>query len=143
MMYPVCVRLPENPELATALWTVLEVGMLQQHHRRGTRALSPMHRQHVDTLLTLLRSKLSGSADHPGSVWVERREIAGLLVLVDDGLQALSNRLEDNGSAQLYAEAIHGFLGEIRRHLPTPRRPVSRQSPAVLPQRVMAVASGR
>ncbi|MCU0229197.1 MAG: hypothetical protein MUF01_16320 [Bryobacterales bacterium] len=127
MMYPVCVSLPESPAVAAALWTVLDCGW-QQQQSRGARPTTAAQRQHTDTLLHLLRAKLAKSAEHPECVWVERREVADILFLVDEGLQVLSRQPEGNGPQPPYALAVQVFLQEIRKRLPTPRKPVTRQS---------------
>ncbi len=143
MMYPVCVRLPEEAALSMALWSVLESGVSSQAGSRGQRATSGAHRQHLDTLLQLLRAKLTHGGQSAGSMWMERRELGDLLVLVDDGLRALSRQPVSNGSFSHYHDAVHQFLREIRKQLPTPRKPLSRQASARKPVQAMVAASGR
>lgn len=143
MMYPVCVRLPAEAALASALWTVLETGSSLHNGVRGHRSFAGAHRQHLDTLLHLLRGKLTGAGQDGNSVWMERRELGDLLVVLDEGLRILARQPLAQGAETRHQEAVMGFLREIRRQLPAPRKPVSRQTPATKPAQVMAAtASG-
>ncbi|MCW5965378.1 MAG: hypothetical protein KIT83_15185 [Bryobacterales bacterium] len=143
MMYPVCVRLPAETALASALWSVLETGSSLHSGLRGHRAFAGAHRQHLDTLLHLLRGKLTGEGRGGNSVWMERRELGDLLVVLDEGLRTLARQPLAHEVNIRHQEAVMEFLREIRRQLPAPRKPASRQTPGTEPAEVMvAAASG-
>jgi len=142
MIYPVCVRLPAEPSVATALWAVLETGATALAAFKVSFPNRSPQRQHLEILLQLLRSKLTGSERQASCLWVERREVGDLLMVLDEGLRILSRQpFSQEMGACSSQEAVCAFLREIRKQLPPPRKPISRQSAVRKPVLAMAASA--
>jgi hypothetical protein len=152
-IHPVCVVLPGEVCRAAALWRVVELGALvtrtpldaakparngNGRHTNGSlsgltgsadrRGSARSLGHHLDGLLALIADKLASRQGAAFSLWIERRELAELLLVMDEGLALLSRQSTDSAEVIALREAISEFLFAIRQQLPAPRKPTRSQS---------------
>jgi hypothetical protein len=143
MIQPVCLRLPQDVSLAAALWKVLEEGACV----RGTTSPNSTQRPalvnsaHFQVLLDVARDRLLNPLHSERVVWLERRELMGLLRVLDLGLCRI--RHDDHENADEAAlRAVHELLMGLREIFPTPRKPAQRQAAVAKPAAVLAGRAG-
>lgn len=153
-MQPICLLLPVGSDIAVRLWSVLELGFearaFQQfpHSRarlRGQlpatlRALPTEAPDHLCILASLFRAHLFGLHRCHGGLWLERRELADLLRLLECGLSGLALRGSHSESIALTLESVSTFLVGIRAQMGALRKPAQRQT--ALNARAASVAEG-
>lgn len=125
--------------MALALWNVLETGAAGPRQQDARTKDDVAWEPHQEALLSLLRAKLMGEPGDGHGVWLDRRELLDVLMVLDDGLQILARQAELQGCQH---EAVAEFLGEVRRHLPVPKKPVLRQPEQAQRERAAAAAAG-
>lgn len=141
-MQPICLLLPVGSDVAVRLWSVLELGIQPSPlaKLRHSRAKFPNHAptladpapssapDHMHVLATLFRAHLLGFLPCRGGLWLDRRELAGLLRLLECGLARLDLRSPHSENLPLTLESVSTFLAGIRTQLGTLRKPAQRQS---------------
>lgn len=128
MLLPICLRLPQEPDLACALWRLFALGSQQAQCSRLTRLRDEACWQ---ALLLLIRHRLLAGIHCERCVWVERRELRDLLLTLDAGLDCLFH----NGGSQLQEhttlQAVRQFLQAIPEQILSPRKPARREMATV------------
>ncbi len=141
-MQPICLLLPVGSDVAARLWSVLELGIQPSPlakvsssrvkligHPPAVRATTPSGTpDHLQILASLFRAYLMGFLPGRGGLWMDRRELADLLRLLECGLARLELRNPHSESVPLTLESVSKFLAGIRSQLGTPRKPAQRQS---------------
>lgn len=142
-MHPVRLRLPEDSLLAAALWKVLEQGIGARIHIPPPTAVRPRspQRQHLETLLSLLRLRLTDGTVRERAFWVERRELGDLLLVLDEGLRWIGRENGGNPGGDLQRRAVRDFLDGLKQQLPAPRKPAQRQAGVPKPEPVLAASA--
>ena len=160
-IHPVCVVLPGEVYRASALWRVVELGALVRrtplatvvprshggndasHRQLATRQHSSGrgNGQHIDALLALIANRLAHSPVADYALWLEKRELAELLLILDEGLALLGAQSGSDQEATLQRQVIAEFLDSIRRQLPVPRKPTRTQE-SPFAKRSLAAAAG-
>jgi hypothetical protein len=157
-IHPVCVVLPGEVYRASALWRVVELGALVRRTPLASRnngASGSNHRQplaaqrtggrgighHVDALLALMANRLSSTPPVEHSLWLEKREVAELLIILDEGLALLGAQANGDSETLLQQQVVAEFLNAIRQQLPVPRKPTRSQT-SPFAKRSLAAAAG-
>lgn len=142
-MQPICVLLPVGHEAARDLWTVLELGYQTRasaHARWVGPAPVPRSDEapdHLRILAALVREHLIGPPGLNRVIWLERRELADVLRLVECGLSRLEQRREFDLSPTVL-DSVSTFLCGLHAQLGSLRKPVQRH----ITPRVRAAAAG-
>ncbi|MDZ7638830.1 MAG: hypothetical protein U5J83_11375 [Bryobacterales bacterium] len=84
---------------------------------------SPHHR----ILATIFREHLLGISPRHAGIWMERRELADLLRLLECGLSRLDSRYSHPESLPLHLESVAEFLASVRAQMGALRKPAQRQ----------------
>lgn len=146
-MQPLCLLLPVGTDMAVRLWSVLELGMEARAcdtgaspkmvgsrlPSSGISARRSPRPDHISVLASVFRSHLFGDHPNPGGLWLERRELADVLRLIEAGILALDRtRQFSEGSTALTLESVSAFLAGIRAQMGVVRKPAQRHSPVGL-----------
>ena len=141
-MQPICLLLPVGSDIAVRLWSVVELGIQPSPAAKrapsrssavggvvsATNATSNGAPDHLHTLAALLRAHLLGFVPCRGGLWMDRRELADLLRLIECGLSRLDLRNPQSDNVPLTLESVSLFLSGIRAQMGTARKPVQRQT---------------
>lgn len=141
-MQPICVLLPVGTEIAIRLWSVVELGIQARTFQNlsdsridgpaRVPAASPAFPSntpdHLHILAALFRENLLGAHRCRGGLWLERRELADLLHLLECGLTRLDSRGASPESIPPTLESVSTFLADIRTQMGVLRKPARRQS---------------
>lgn len=141
-MQPLCLLLPAGTDMAVRLWSVLELGVEARALCRPASSRSDTIRlslaaparhsalpDHVAVLASLFRAHLFGVHPGPGGLWLERRELADVLRLVESGLNSLDDaRRHSEEGFVLTLEAVSVFLAGIRAQMGMFRKPAQRHA---------------
>ena len=141
-MQPICLLLPVGSDIAVRLWSVVELGIqpspvAERAPSRDSavggmvvapRSTSTGAPDHLYTLASLFRAHLLGFVPCRGGLWMDRRELADLLRLLECGLSRLELRNPQSDNVPLTLESVSMFLSGIRAQMGTARKPVQRQT---------------
>ena len=141
-MQPICLLLPVGTDVAVRLWSVVELGIQSSSQspvprsRQNALGRSPAPpngvgsggSDHLHILATLFRAHLLGFLPCRGGLWMDRRELADLLRLLECGLSRLDLRNPQAENLPLILESVSMFLAGIRTQMGTMRKPVQRQA---------------
>ncbi len=141
-MQPICLLLPVGSDTAVRLWSVVELGIQPSPSAKraptrngavgglfsASKSASTSGPDHLHTLAALFRAHLLGFVPCRGGLWMDRRELADLLRLLECGLSRLDLRNPPSDNLPLTLESVSLFLSGIRAQMGTARKPAQRQT---------------
>jgi hypothetical protein len=143
-MQPVCLLLPVQSDLASAIWTILELGFEarsprlpnQRRLHPAPEARIPVHHgqraaespDHLLILARLIHDHLQGANPLRQGLWLDRRELIEFLRLLECGLARLERYDPAPDQQARLLEAAAGLLVHVRTRLGMARKPAQRQA---------------